>query len=86
MMTGHSDTVNCDAERWGTAPRTLTIFGDKAYGLGACDMKGFIAVAMNRMREAAETQSVPADGLALLVTCDEETSMQGARVAAPWVM
>lgn len=85
MMTGHSDTVNCDAERWGTAPRTLTIREDKAYGLGACDMKGFIAVAMNRMREAAETKSVPADGLALLVTCDEETSMQGARVAAPWL-
>ena len=85
LMTGHSDTVSCDAERWRMAPRTLTIREDKAYGLGACDMKGFIAVAMNRMRKAAETQSVPADGLALLVTCDEETSMQGARVAAPWL-
>ena len=85
LMTGHSDTVSCDAERWRTAPRTLTIREDKAYGLGACDMKGFIAVAMNRMRKAAETQSVPADGLALLVTYDEETSMQGARVAAPWL-
>lgn len=85
LMTGHSDTVNCDAERWATVPRTLTVIGDKAYGLGACDMKGFIAAAMARLREASETQSVPADGLALLVTCDEETSMQGARAAAPWL-
>ena len=85
LMTGHSDTVSCDAERWATNPRTLTVIGDKAYGLGACDMKGFIAAAMARLREAAETQSVPVDGLALLVTCDEETSMQGARAAAPWL-
>ena len=85
LMTGHSDTVSCDAERWKTDPRTLTIIGDKVYGLGACDMKGFIAAAMARMRKAAETQSVPADGLALLVTCDEETSMQGARAAVPWL-
>ncbi len=85
LLTGHSDTVDCNAERWTSEPRTLSVREGRVYGLGSCDMKGFLATAMALMRDRAESGRIPAKGLALLVTCDEETSMQGARAAAPWL-
>ena len=83
LLTGHSDTVNCNAERWTSDPWTLTRRNGRVYGLGSCDMKGFLAVAMALMREKAREGEGLGKGLALLVTCDEETSMQGARHCVP---
>ena len=85
LLTGHSDTVACNAERWESAPWTLSVRDGRVYGLGSCDMKGFIASAMALMQRRKAAGRIPANGLALLVTCDEETSMQGARAAAPWL-
>lgn len=80
LLSGHSDTVGCNPELWTNSPWSLTIRDGRAYGLGSCDMKGFIASAMalaRRHPEAAEK------GFGVLITCDEETSMAGARAAVP---
>lgn len=79
LLSGHSDTVGCDPERWQSDPWTLTIRDGKAYGLGSCDMKGFIACAMALSEKLPKE---PTKGFGVLITCDEETSMQGARKAS----
>ena len=45
ILSGHTDTVPVSKE-WSTDPFKATIKGDKLYGRGACDMKGFIACTL----------------------------------------
>ena len=42
ILSGHTDTVPV-SKSWSTDPFKATIKGDKLYGRGSCDMKGFIA-------------------------------------------
>ena len=80
LLSGHSDTVGCNPELWTNSPWSLTVRDGKTYGLGSCDMKGFIASAMALARRHPEAA---AKGFGVLITCDEETSMAGARAAVP---
>lgn len=82
VLSGHTDTVPYDAARWKSDPFTLTERDGKLYGLGTADMKGFFPLALAAAHEAASV--IRAGGrlhapLILLATCDEETSMAGAR-------
>jgi acetylornithine deacetylase len=43
------DVVPADEPEWESDPFILTRRGDSLVGRGACDMKGFLAVAMNRL-------------------------------------
>jgi acetylornithine deacetylase len=45
-LSGHTDVVPVEGQDWTSDPFTLTARGDKVYGRGTCDMKGFIAVAL----------------------------------------
>ena len=45
ILSGHTDTVPV-SKSWSTDPFKATIKGDKLYGRGSCDMKGFIACAL----------------------------------------
>ena len=45
ILSGHTDTVPV-SKSWSTDPFKATIKGDKLYGRGACDMKGFIACTL----------------------------------------
>ena len=77
VLSGHTDTVPCDEEYWGTDPYTLTEIGSVVHGLGTCDMKGFFPIAL----EAASlfhSQKLKKP-LTILATSDEESSMAGAR-------
>ncbi len=77
VFAGHIDTVPCDAEDWSSDPFTLSQRDDRLYGLGSCDMKGFVAVAAG---VAAEYAGRPlAAPLSLVVSADEECGMDGAR-------
>jgi len=80
VLSGHSDTVPFDAGAWQSDPFTLTERDGAWYGLGACDMKGFLALAV----EAAETVAgTPLQQpLTIVATADEESSMSGARALA----
>ncbi|WP_295479846.1 acetylornithine deacetylase [uncultured Sutterella sp.] len=83
LLSGHTDTVGCDPALWTSDPWTLTPRDGRVYGLGSCDMKGFLACAMAFAEKLSAARIVPQQGLGILLTCDEETSMQGARTAAP---
>jgi len=77
VLAGHTDTVPFDLSGWQSDPLKGSIREEKLYGLGASDMKGFFALAL-----AAVAGLRPArfhQPLVIVATCDEETSMAGAR-------
>lgn len=76
VLSGHTDTVPYDADRWQSDPFTLTERDNKLYGLGSADMKSFMALAIEAVKRFdAKTFRAP---LILLATADEESSMEGA--------
>lgn len=83
VLSGHMDVVPADESGWRTDPFTLTL-SDGAYaGRGACDMKGFLALAMNAA--AALDPGRLRAPLVLLFTYDEEVGTLGARrLAEEW--
>ncbi len=46
VLSGHTDVVPVDGQDWTSNPFELTARGQRLYGRGTCDMKGFIAVAL----------------------------------------
>lgn len=80
VLSGHTDTVPYDAGRWNHDPFKLTEQGQRFYGLGSCDMKGFFALAIEAAKQFVDQPLQ--QPLILLATADEETSMSGARALA----
>ncbi|WP_271409700.1 acetylornithine deacetylase [Pseudomonas sp. Q1-7] len=80
VLAGHSDTVPFDAALWKTDPLALSEVGDRWYGLGSCDMKGFFPLAIEAVRGLLDQPF--RQPLIILATCDEESSMAGARALA----
>ncbi|EHU8076858.1 acetylornithine deacetylase [Vibrio cholerae] len=77
LLAGHSDTVPFDEGRWNYNPHTLTQANNRFYGLGTADMKGFFAFIYEAVKNVDwSKQTKP---LYVLATCDEETTMLGAR-------
>ena len=80
VLAGHSDTVPFDAALWQTDPLKLTEVDGRWIGLGSCDMKGFFALIIEAVQPLlAQPFKQP---LLILATCDEESSMSGARALA----
>ncbi len=76
LLCGHLDVVPA-GEGWTSDPFQLAERGERYVGRGACDMKGFLALAANAAAEAApERLAAP---LALVFTYDEEVGTLGAR-------
>ncbi len=73
---GHTDTVDI-TEGWTTDPHTLTEADGNLYGLGACDMKGGIAAAMDAIDRT--DLSKLKKGLAVYWTYDEEIMFNGVK-------
>lgn len=46
ILSGHTDVVPIEGQPWTSDPFTLTRRGDRLFGRGTCDMKGFIALAL----------------------------------------
>ncbi|MDY6799088.1 MAG: acetylornithine deacetylase [Pseudomonadota bacterium] len=80
VLSGHTDTVPFDDQRWQSDPFTLTEKDDRWYGLGTCDMKAFFAVAIEAARDLSGADLK--EPLVILATADEESSMNGARALA----
>jgi len=80
VLAGHSDTVPFDAALWQTDPLKLTEVDGRWVGLGSCDMKGFFALVIEAVQPLL-TQPFK-QPLLILATCDEESSMSGARALA----
>jgi acetylornithine deacetylase len=77
VLSGHMDVVPAEEKEWESDPFTLADRGDRWVGRGACDMKGFLALAANLALEASGRRL--AHPLALLFTYDEEVGTLGAR-------
>lgn len=80
VLSGHTDVVPVDGQDWTSEPFTATIRGDKLYGRGACDMKGFIACALKLLPQAVKLSNAGQlrRPLHLALSFDEEVGCLGA--------
>ncbi len=67
LLQGHLDVVNGNEEQF-----KPELKGDKLYGRGTVDMKGFMALAMHALRDAARENL----DVGLMITFDEETGSE----------
>jgi acetylornithine deacetylase len=76
VLSGHTDVVPVEGQNWTSDPFQLRGAAGRLYGRGACDMKGFDAVAL------AMVPSFKAAGLPrpvqILLSYDEETTCEGS--------
>ena len=76
ILSGHTDTVPFDENRWNYDPFQLSESNNRYYGLGTADMKSFLGLAIHAARSFdAKSFRHP---LIILATADEETTMSGA--------
>lgn len=74
-LSGHSDVVPVEGQPWTSEPFTLTPKGDRLYGRGSCDMKGFVAACLAMVPEMVDAKlKTP---IHLLVSYDEELGCTG---------
>jgi acetylornithine deacetylase len=77
ILSGHTDTVPFSEEEWTRDPFHVTEQDGRFYGLGTADMKSFFAIVLDVLRDLdASKLRRP---LTVLATCDEESTMAGAR-------
>src|SRR5579872_3221414 len=76
VLSGHTDVVPVDGQAWTSDPFTVVQRGDKLYGRGTCDMKGFIALALAAAPDSADGRLTRPVHLAF--SYDEEIGCLGA--------
>jgi acetylornithine deacetylase len=76
VLSGHSDVVPVDGQTWTSDPWTVVERDGRLYGRGTCDMKGFVALAVWAVVEAAR-RGVRRP-LQLALSYDEELGCTGA--------
>ncbi|MGE5231325.1 MAG: acetylornithine deacetylase [Deltaproteobacteria bacterium] len=76
VLSGHMDTVPFAEPDWASDPLELACRDGRYVGRGVCDMKGFLALAVERFAAAPAELEHP---LVLVLTYDEELGTLGAR-------
>ncbi|MCJ8205064.1 acetylornithine deacetylase [Pseudomonas sp. RGM2987] len=77
LLSGHTDVVPATGQAWTVPAFQATLRDGRVYGRGSCDMKGFIALAVDAMLEAADhALNRP---LQLALSHDEEIGCVGVR-------
>ncbi|GAA0299806.1 acetylornithine deacetylase [Sphingomonas oligophenolica] len=76
ILSGHTDVVPVDGQHWASDPFALTRRGERLYGRGTCDMKGFIALALASVPALVRRGTTRPIHLAL--SYDEEVGCLGA--------
>lgn len=56
VLSGHTDVVPVDGQDWSSDPFQAEVRGDRLFGRGTCDMKGFAGVALSLVPEIAKTK------------------------------
>lgn len=75
VLSGHTDVVPVAGQNWTSDPFTLRIDGGRAYGRGAVDMKGFLALGLSLVPHfLALKLKTP---IHLFLSYDEETTCLG---------
>ncbi|KAG5471728.1 hypothetical protein LSCM4_03280 [Leishmania orientalis] len=75
VLSGHTDVVPVDGQKWDTDPFTVVEKDGKLFGRGACDMKGFLAVVMALVPKFLSMRRVKPIHIAL--SYDEEVGCCG---------
>ncbi|PWU88234.1 putative glutamamyl carboxypeptidase [Trypanosoma cruzi] len=75
ILSGHTDVVPVDGQKWDSDPFTLTERDGKLYGRGTSDMKGFVAVCMSLAPELLKMKR--AKPIHFAWSYDEEVSCLG---------
>jgi acetylornithine deacetylase len=76
VLSGHTDVVPVEGQAWTSDPFRLTQRGDRLYGRGTCDMKGFDAICLAlvpQMLKASLNRPVH-----IALSYDEEVGCLGA--------
>jgi acetylornithine deacetylase len=76
VLSGHTDCVPVEGQKWTSDPFRLRRADGRIYGRGACDMKGFDAIALAMIPEfqaAGLTRPIH-----ILLSYDEETTCAGS--------
>lgn len=82
IISGHLDTVPVEGQPgWERDPFRMEVAGDRIFGRGTSDMKGFLAQCADAAR--ALDQNRLRRPLVFLFTADEEVGMLGAERVAP---
>ena len=77
MLSGHTDTVPVTGQAWTVDPFRLTADGERLYGRGTADMKGFLAAVLAAVPALVEADlAVPVH---LAFSHDEEVGCLGVR-------
>lgn len=80
-LSAHTDVVPVDGQVWTRPPFSLTNEGDRVFGRGTTDMKGFLASALALAEKVGKTPlSAP---LSLSISYDEEIGCVGIRQMMP---
>ena len=77
LLSAHSDVVPVDQQVWSKPPFQLTREGDRLFGRGTTDMKGFLS-EMLALADLAQNMPLRAP-LKLLISYDEEIGCVGMR-------
>ncbi|MDA8586518.1 acetylornithine deacetylase [Rhodobacteraceae bacterium] len=76
LLSGHSDVVTIEGQKWSSPPFQLVERGEKLFGRGTCDMKGFLAVILGNLPALGRARLTRPIHLA--VSFDEEVGCLGA--------
>ena len=75
VLSGHTDVVPVAGQNWTSFPFTMRRDGDRLFGRGTCDMKGFDALALAMIPEFQKAGlRTP---IHILLSYDEETTCLG---------
>ncbi|MGS1009394.1 acetylornithine deacetylase [Achromobacter anxifer] len=77
LLSGHTDVVPVAGQDWTRDPFRLTDEGERLYGRGACDMKGFLACVLATVGRLGSGRLAQPVHIAL--TYDEEIGCVGVR-------
>ena len=77
MLSGHTDVVPVEGQKWSVPPFELTELKGRLYGRGTADMKGFIACSLAAALRASDTKLTTP--LHLAYSYDEEIGCVGVR-------
>jgi len=75
LLSGHTDVVPVEGQAWSSDPWRLRVANGRAYGRGAVDMKGYVALVLALAPDfAAAPLKQP---IQILLSYDEETTCLG---------
>ena len=81
LLSAHSDVVPVQGQAWTRPPFEMTQEGDKVFGRGTTDMKGYLATMLS-LAQRVEVTALKAP-LMLIISYDEEIGCQGLRKMLP---